>query len=195
MKSMSRKRKILSTLGVVGLVAGLGTFAAFSATTANTGNQITSGTVAVSDSDGGTGKLSLMTGDQLPLASQSKCIRISYTGSLASTIKLYRGTLNAASNGKYSLLVEKATTGTLTAPAADMNCTGVTAWGSVFATADLNTLGTTYAAGTDIKGSAFASGNTLDLRFTTTVKDGVVGGNTASNDTGLFDYTFEARNN
>ncbi|MDQ3871135.1 MAG: SipW-dependent-type signal peptide-containing protein [Chloroflexota bacterium] len=195
METTSKKRKVLATLGVIALVAGLGTFAAFSATTSNTGNQITSGTVALNDSDGGTGKLSFIAGGT-PGQVTTKCIRVTYTGSLAATVKLYRtGAIAAGANGKYSVAVERASTGTLTAPAADMNCTGPTAWASVLATTDLDLTPTTYAAGPDIKGSPFATSNAVDLRFTTTVKDGTVNGNTADNDTGTFEYTFEARSN
>jgi predicted ribosomally synthesized peptide with SipW-like signal peptide len=195
MKTPSKKRKVLATVGVLALVAGLGTFAAFSATTSNTGNQITSGTVALNDTDGGTGKLSFIAAGT-PGQVTTKCIRITYTGSLAATVKLYRtGAIAAGANGKYSLSVDRATTGTLTAPAADMNCTGPTVWTSVLATTDVDATATTYAGGTDIKGSAWATNNSVDLRFTTTVKDGAVNGNTAINDTGLFDYTFEAQSN
>lgn len=197
MQTMARKRKLLLTCGTVSLVAAVGvfgTYASFSATTANTGNQIQSGTVDLSDTDGTTGKLSYLIGDQLPNASQVKCIRITYSGSLSATIKLYRSAINSAANGKYSLKVERGTK--TTAPDSTMSCgTDFTPAADVFATADLDTLGTTYAGGLDIKGSAFATGNTIDLRFTTTVKDGVVNGNKTANDTGSFDYTFEARNN
>jgi hypothetical protein len=156
------------------LVAGLGTFAAFSATTSNTGNQIIAA--------GTPGQVT------------EKCIRVNYTGSLAATVKLYRtGAIAAGANGKYSVAVDRASTGTITTPGSDMNCTGPTAWASVLATTDVNATTTTYGTGTDIKGSPFANGSSVDLRFTTTVKDGTVNGNTADNDTGAFEYTFEAQ--
>ena len=41
--------------------------------------------------------------------------------------------------------------------------------------------------------ATWTSGNTQDYRFTVTVKDGVLNGNTTSNDTGLFDFVWEAR--
>ncbi len=197
METMSRGRKLFLTVSVVALVSGMtvfGTFAAFSASTTNVGNQITSGTVVITDSDGGTGKLALFTGDNAPLATQSKCIRVTYSGTLtASAVKLYRSSINAGSNGDYTLHVERGSG--LSAPAADMNCTDFVAATDAFASADLDTLGTTYGTGVDGKAAAatWSAGNTVDYRFTVTVKDGTLNGNTTSNDTGLFDFTWEAR--
>jgi hypothetical protein len=198
METMSRGRKLFLTVSVVALVSGMtvfGTFAAFSASTTNVGNQITSGTVVITDSDGGTGKLALFTGDNTPLASQSKCIRVTYSGTLtAAAVKLYRSSINAGSNGDYTLRVERGGS-SLTGPAADMNCTGFTPVDDAFAVADLDTLGTTYGTGVDGKAAAatWSNPSSVDYRFTVTVKDGALNGNTTSNDTGLFDFTWEAR--
>ena len=197
METMTKRRKLFITMSVLALVGGLsviGTFAAFSATTSNVGNQVTSGTVNIGDTDGGTGKLALFTGANAPLATQSKCIRVTYSGTLtAAAVKLYSSGINAAANGRYSLRIERGSG--LAAPAADMNCTGFTTGTDAFPTADLNTLGTSYGTGVDGKasGATWAANDAVDYRFTVTVKDGVVNGNTTSNDTGLFDFTWEAR--
>ena len=198
MQTMTRSRKLFLTFSVLALISGLtvlGTFAAFSATTSNTGNQITSGTVVITDSDGGTGKLALFTGNNAPLSSSTpKCIRVTYSGNLtAAAVKLYRTSINAAANGKYQLLIERGSG--LSGPAADMNCTGFNASSNAYATADLDGLGTTYGTGVDGKAAAatWAATDTVDYRFTVTVKDGVVVGNTTSNDTGTFDFVWEAR--
>ena len=53
---MSRGRKTLLSLllvGTIGTVAGIGTFSAFSATTVNAGNVFAAGTVSISDNDAG----------------------------------------------------------------------------------------------------------------------------------------------
>ncbi len=53
---MSNRTKVLRTfvvLGVVACIAGAGVFSAFSSQTDNPGNSVTSGTVVLSDSDGG----------------------------------------------------------------------------------------------------------------------------------------------
>lgn len=197
MQTMTTRRKLFLTASVLALFSGLtvlGTFAAFSATTTNVGNQVNSGTVIISDTDGGTGKLALFTGANGPLATQSKCIRVTYSGSLtASGVKLYTSGVNAAANGRYSLRIERGSG--LTAPAANMNCTGFVSGTDAFATADLDTLGTSYATGVDGKAGAatWAASDSVDYRFTVTVKDGVPNGNVTTNDTGLFDFTWEAR--
>lgn len=197
MHTMTKRRKLFLTASVLALFSGLtvlGTFAAFSATTTNVGNQVNSGTVIISDTDGGTGKLALFTGANGPLATQSKCIRVTYSGSLtASAVKLYTSGVNAAANGRYSLRIERGSG--LTAPAANMNCTGFVSGTDAFATADLDTLGTSYATGVDGKagGATWAASDSVDYRFTVTVKDGVPNGNVTTNDTGLFDFTWEAR--
>ena len=56
----SRGRKLFVTAAVVAVIAGLAVFvtsAAFTATTSNDGNRIEHGSVAIGDSDGGTGVL------------------------------------------------------------------------------------------------------------------------------------------
>ena len=58
--SEGRKRRIFITVAVLALMAGVAVFttsAAFTATTSNPGNQIEAGTVAIGDSDAGTGEL------------------------------------------------------------------------------------------------------------------------------------------
>ncbi|MDQ2940180.1 MAG: SipW-dependent-type signal peptide-containing protein, partial [Actinomycetota bacterium] len=76
----SKARKLLLTaavVGVIALLASLGTFAAFTDTTTNTGNQIQSGTVKI-DQHAGAVTLYNVT-NQKPGDSTSKCVRITYT--------------------------------------------------------------------------------------------------------------------
>ena len=85
-----RTRKLVATLlvlGIVGAFAGVGSYSAFTATTGNTGNSFTAGTVAISDNDGGTAMLALP--NAKPTDSDTSCIRVTYTGSLASSVRLY----------------------------------------------------------------------------------------------------------
>ncbi len=60
-------------------------YAAFSARTQNTGNQITSGTVALSDNDSGTAMLSLS--NAALGATDTSCIRTTFGGTLASSVR------------------------------------------------------------------------------------------------------------
>jgi Camelysin metallo-endopeptidase len=101
---MTRRQKLLASLLLVmaiGVVAGPVTFSAFSGTTTNGGNSFTAGTVALSDNDAGASMLTLT--NAKPGDSVTGCIRISYTGTLASTVRLYANT--TGSLGQYLDLV------------------------------------------------------------------------------------------
>src|SRR5919108_1038343 len=119
--SEGRKLRIFVTVAVLALMAGVAVFttsAAFTATSSNPGNLIEAGTVSIGDSDAGTGKLYNALA-QKPGAGNgpaAACIRVTYSGSLASAVKLYR---SAATNGsQFQLKVERGGT-SLTAPASD----------------------------------------------------------------------------
>lgn len=81
--------RILFTIGVLaslGLVWG-GTTAAFTSTTPSGSNSWSTGTVTLSDDDGGA---ALFTAAGLvPGSSGSNCIAVSYTGTVAATVRLY----------------------------------------------------------------------------------------------------------
>lgn len=74
-------------LGVVACIAGAGGFSAFSSQTDNPGNSVTSGTVVLSDNDGGSALYALT--NAKPGDSQSSCIKVTYSGSLDASVKVY----------------------------------------------------------------------------------------------------------
>jgi hypothetical protein len=87
---MPRKQKLLLSTLVIGVLCGLttlGVFGLFSATTQNAGNEISTGTVAISDNDAGSA-LYNVTGAK-PGDTVSKCIRTTYTGTLPSDVHIY----------------------------------------------------------------------------------------------------------
>jgi hypothetical protein len=89
---MKRRTKLLiSTMivGVLGSLAALGIFGTFSATTQNAGNEVTAGTVAISNNSAGQALFSI-TGAQ-PGQSWTRCIKVTYTGSLPSDVHMYLG--------------------------------------------------------------------------------------------------------
>jgi hypothetical protein len=196
--SQGRKRRIFVTVAVLALMAGVAVFstsAAFTATTSNPGNRIQAGTVAVGDSDAGTGVLYNAL-NQKPGSGNgptAACIRVTYSGSLASAVKLYS---SAVSDGaSFRLKVERGSG--LTGPAANMNCTGFTSSSTPF-DAGMDTFPTTYAAGIDGKAAAAAwsTGDTVDYRFTVyTIDDTTPNAHTAAKDTGTHSFTWEAQNN
>ena len=196
-----RKLKIFLTVAVLALMAGVAVFstsAAFSATSSNPGNLIEAGTVSIGDSDAGTGKLYNALA-QKPGAGNgpaAACIRVTYSGSLASSVKLYR---SAVTNGdKFRLTIERGGT-SLSAPAADMNCTNFSATSTAFDNT-LDQLGTSYASGTSVDGkaggAAWTSGQSVDYRFTIyPVDDSTPNAHTTAVDTGAHSFTWEAQNN
>jgi hypothetical protein len=198
MDKQGRKRRIFVTAAVLALMAGVAVFttsAAFTATSSNPGNLIEAGTVSIGDSDAGTGKLYNAL-NQKPGAANgptAACIRVTYSGSLASAVKLYSSAITNGSN--FHLKVERGSG--LSAPAANMNCTGFSASTTAF-DATLDTFPTTYAAGLDGKagGAAWSSSDSIDYRFTIyTVDDSTPNAHTTAVDTGAHSFTWEAQNN
>jgi hypothetical protein len=195
MHRLTERKNLLATAAVVAavaLMAALGSYSAFTATTGNTGNAIATGTVSLSDSDGATGQLYSVTGNAPGASSTPRCLRVTYNGSLAATVKLYRaGSLSSGSD--YALRVERGSG--LTGPAADMNCTGFTTAAEIY-NGDLASLGTAYAGGVDAKGSSWSTGNTVDYRFTITTKDDTTANaHTGDHTTGSHDFVWEAQSN
>lgn len=192
------RRKLFGTVAVLAVMASasvLVTSAAFTATTENAGNRIEAGSVALSDSDAATGVLYNAT-DQAPGSSNgpgARCIRVTYSGSLGSAVRLYR---DAVANGSsFHLRVERGSG--IATPGSDMNCTGFTPSSTAF-DATLDTFPTTYAGGVEGKagGAAWAAGDTVDYRFTIyTVDDPTPNAHTTDQDSGTHTYTWEARSN
>jgi hypothetical protein len=194
-----RKLRIFITIAVLAVMAGVAVFAtsaAFTATSSNPGNLIEAGTVSIGDSDAGTGKLYNAL-SQRPGAGNgpaAACIRVTYSGSLASSVKLYRSAVT--SGDKFHLTVERGGT-SLTAPGSDMNCNGFSASSTAFDNT-LDQFPATYAAGVDGKagGAAWSSGQSVDYRFTIyPVDDSTPNAHTTAVDTGSHSFTWEAQNN
>jgi predicted ribosomally synthesized peptide with SipW-like signal peptide len=102
--------KLLSTaavLGLVGLLAGVGTWSAFSSTTANDGNSFASGTVVLGDDDSGSAMFNVS--GMVPGSTQAACLKVTYTGTVPSGVRLY-GTTTGTGLDQY--LDVKVTRGT-----------------------------------------------------------------------------------
>ena len=196
---MSKRKKLLISSAVVvavGVLAALGTYGAFTATTTNSGNSISSGTVELTDTDGGTGKVYVASGTAPGASQTQKCLRVTNAGSLATTVKLYRTATVASGTGdEYTLTVQRG--GNLSSPGADMNCTGFDFQGTVYS-GNLGGLGTTYDGGSLAWnfGGVFGAGESHDYRFTITTKDDPTpNAHTQDHATGAHDFVFEARSN
>jgi hypothetical protein len=87
---MRKSQKLLLSAivaGVMGSLVALGVFGLFSATTQNSGNEISSGTVVLGDNDAGS-SLFNVTGAR-PGDSWTRCIKVTYNGSLPAQVHLY----------------------------------------------------------------------------------------------------------
>lgn len=118
---MKSKEKLLITvlvLGILGAIGGYGVFAAFSATTSNTGNQISAGTVDIEDNDAGATLYSV--DNAKPGPAVEKCIKVTYTGSLDSDVKLYTPSTLSSLAPMLDLEIMPGTQASATFP----NCTG-----------------------------------------------------------------------
>jgi hypothetical protein len=128
---MSKTTKILRTLvvvGVVGSIAALGVFSAFSSQTDNPGNEVAAGTVTLADNDAGSAAYNIQ--NAKPGDTDQACINVTYTGSLAATVKLYTTATSVADLGPHVDL--EITPGTQVTPS--LNCSGFVpdATGAIF---------------------------------------------------------------
>lgn len=194
---MSKSRKVLITLvlvGLVGAVAGLASFSAFSSATANAANSFAAGTVNIGDNDAGTAMYSVT--NQKPGDTLTKCIKVTYTGSLASTVKLYASAVGTV--GSYISLTVTPGTGSPTFP----GCTGFTAdaSGAIY-TGTLKGFADTYSsyatglADNPGAASSWVTNDAVVYQFTLTLQDNnsANGGATALS-SGTHSITWEAQN-
>ena len=113
----------LVALALIAALTGAQAWAAFKASTVSTGNSFASGTVTLTDNDSGTATLSLSAA--VPGNSDSGCITVSYTGSLASAVRLYGTTTGTGLDAYLDLKVTRG--GFSGAPPAFDSCTTFTA--------------------------------------------------------------------
>ena len=141
---MSKTKKILRSLvvlGVVGAVATAGAFSAFSSQTENPGNQITAGTVEIEDNDLNGALYNV--GAAKPNDPKENCIEVKYTGSLPANVRMYRAP--GALGGLATYANIKVEYGTQASPSFP-SCTGFNSAGTLY-DGSLTGIATTYAAG------------------------------------------------
>jgi hypothetical protein len=189
--------KVLLTalcVGALGSLAAMGVFGAFSSTTTNAGNTITAGTVAIADNDAGAAMYSLTAAK--PGESVSKCIKVTYTGSLDADVRIYTQSA-IGSLGQYVDLT--ITPGSQTTPSFP-SCTGFVAdSGGAIYTGTLQSFGTaknSYANGVvDYPGTGtkWATGESVIYQVTATLQASAPDAAQGLT-TGAHTFTWEARN-
>ena len=195
----SKSRKTILTVAVLALAAVAVSFAvysAFSSTTSNPGNQFATGSVTLTGNNTASAFYNVSTakpGD----SSTPRCMRVAYTGSLPSTVKLYRSAFTGGSGlDQYlNLTITKGPGGSAT-DCSDFPSTGT----SVVYSGTLQGLGTSFGDGaaaslTNQAGTA-AWGNTdaVNYKVQASLPSNV---SNAANGlaTGTHSITWEAQNN
>ena len=183
---------ILGGLAVSGGLVWQASYSAFSATTSNPTNNWASGTVALSDDDSNT---ALFTASALkPGSTGTKCIAVTSSGTLASTVKLY-GTGAATTNGLstyVNLTITQGTGGTFANA-----CSGFTPLGtgsSVFSgtLAGFATTATAFASGLGTWAPTGTAPETRVFQFVYTLD--AAAPNSAQGGTAALGFTWEAQN-
>jgi|SRR5918999_3253627 hypothetical protein len=197
---MTKTRKLLASLlvvGAVGAIAAFGVFSAFTSTTQNPGNNITAGDVTIGDNDAGSALYAVTNGK--PGSTVTKCITITYTGSLDADVKLYTSDSIGALGQYVDLTIQPGNFPDPSNPPASMACTGFSADGSAIFNNTLQNFATnhnSYANGlADYPGSTtkWADNNIVAYQITATLQSGA--SNSAQNaTTNSHAFTWEARN-
>ena len=195
--AQGKTRKVLATTLVLGLVAGLATiasFAAFSSTTSNGANDFDAGTVYITDNDGAQVMYDLT--NQKPLASVEKCIKVTYSGTLDSAVKLY-GSAPGTFGDYVNLKIEEGSDNSDTFP----DCTNFSATSTIY-NGELDDFASTHSsfsnglATTDSDAGDWQTSDTRVYRFTVTLQDDNAANGQGSGALGTNDHSFtwEAQN-
>lgn len=159
--------------------------ALFTATTTNDTNTFSTGSVALSDNDAGA---ALFTVSGLkPGSTGSACIRVTYSGTLPASVKLYGTGLTATNSlDQYiTLVVDEGTNSTGSAGAC-----GTWSGSTTVSTTTLTAFPTTYGGGAGTWAPSGAA--TKDYRFTYTMS--AAAPNTVMNSTASVTFVWEAQN-
>lgn len=183
-------RKLLSLLillGLVGGAAGYGAYSAFGDTTSRGSNSYAGGTVTLSSNSSATPVYALTS--KSPGDTGERCVRVTYSGSLAATVTLYRsGFTGGTGLDPYLNLTVVRGSGTQT------DCSDFTSAATVYS-GTLSAFPSAYAGGlslTNASGSTTWSQNdAVTYRITAVMQNDVRAQGLA---TGTHSFTWEARN-
>ncbi len=192
---LTARRALLSVVVVAAVVAAVGaSWSAFFSTTGSPGNTFSAGTVNIGDNDASSSMYSLS--NQKPGDSVTKCIKVTYTGSLAAAVRLYASAVGPV--GDYVSLTITPGTGNPTFP----DCDGFTPDSTPIFNGTLRGFASTYssfdtgledAPGTS---SGWVTNDAVVYQFTLALQDNnLANGGATPLSTGVHSFTWEARNN
>jgi len=198
-KEMTRSRKILVSaviIGVLGIIGGASAFSAFSSST-QTSNTFTAGTVAIGANDAGSALYSVA--NQKPGDTTTSCIKVTYTGSLDSDVRLYAPDVIGALGPYLTLTITPGTQASSTFP----SCTGFTAdpAGALYS-GTLSAFGAAHSGWNNgvatypPSATKWVTGDAVVYQFTLSLQDNNAAnaGSSPGLTTGTNRFTFEARN-
>lgn len=185
-----------AALLVSGLLVSQASYSAFSATTNNAGNSWASGSMALSNDAAGT---ALFTASNIkPGDAGSKCITISTTANVASTLKLYAANYSKGTKSLGDRINVTVTSGNFPAAApANGSCTGFTTGAVVVpATTSLTAFAaasTNYATGADSFALAAGGTRTYKIDWTFASLGTPAADNAYQGDSASIGFTWEAQ--
>jgi hypothetical protein len=190
---MSRTKSLLRTLLVIGAASAaavFGTFSAFSATTENSGNRLQTGDVELSDND--TGQALYFDTNATPGETYAKCIKVTYSGSLAADVKLYVPDAIGALGDYVDLKVTPGTGNAVGGSCTDFSADGAAIWDGTLSAFKAANYDWDHAL-TDGPGSAtyWTSGQSVTYKVEAGVQNVAAA---EGKDTNLHALTWEARN-
>jgi hypothetical protein len=190
-RAISKWAVVPVALMASGLLVWQSSYSAFSATAVNPTNNWTAGTVALTDDDTNT---ALFTASTLkPGDTGTKCIVVTSSGNLASTVKLYQtGYTTSAGLGTYlNMVIDEGTGGTFSS-SGPTSCTGFSFVSNDYTGTLAGFAGKTSFA-TGVSSWAPAAGTvTKTFRFTYTLD--AAAPNSAQGGTAATGFTWEAQN-
>lgn len=170
---------------LVGVLVVTGSRAAFSGTTENSSNSFSAGTVTITDDDSGSAMFTAT--NMKPGSVVTKCIAVTYTGSVTpADVRLY----GTASGGLATYLTETIEIGT---GGTFSTCTGFTSTSTLYSGA-FDTFATTHSGWSNglASWSPASAPDTRVFRFTVTLPSGT--GNAAQGLTAAAAFTWEVQN-
>ena len=186
----SRKRPGLGILAGAVLLTGAfivtASIAAFSDTIDNSGNTWSTGTVVLTDDDGGSGILFTVTGMK-PLDVVTNCIVVTYEGTLLpADVVLYGVSGGTGLDAYLDLVIEEGTGGIFD------NCSGFSATSTIYTGGTLSDFAVAHTNFGNGAGTWSPSANpeSVTYRFTATLQDD----NAAQGLSGTATFTWEAQN-